>query len=197
MPWTELAPMLGQLNLATQFNLLLFLAACNAFYFIEEMSAIRPVPVYAIVAPTDTVDPGEVMRGTNIYYRTLFDSGDAGIALNELKNENLSSGYWFGITAEKWFEETLVNYVQTYCSSKDIADRARSLYQTQSHMSPRKSVGALKRGLHREHKEFVEKYFQKCFQTNVIPANVTRFAALRKRVDITVKNILSTHRFRH
>lgn len=192
IPWSELAPLLEALNLATQFNLLVFLAACNAFYFIEEMSSIRPSPVYAIVAPSDTLDPAEVMRGTRTYYRTLFESGDAGIALNRLKSETLTSGRWFGKTAEEWFEETLVNYVEKHCSTKQIADRARQLYQSQPSINRRRSVGNLKRGLQKAHKDFVEKYFQDCFHTSDVPSNLKRFEALRRRVDARVRGILAS-----
>lgn len=197
MHWIELAPILVNLNLLTKFNLLVFFAACNAFYFIEEMSAIRPSPVYAVVAPSDELNPGEVMSGTRIYYRTLFETRNAGFALQRLKAEYLCVGKWFGKTAEEWFEEVVVNYVRSHCSTKDIAERARSLYQTQSFTMPRKSVGALKRGLRHKHKEFVQKYFQECFLTAKIPANLDRFEALRKRVNVEVANILSSRSFRH
>lgn len=196
MPWTELAPILADLNLSTEFNLQVFLAACNAFYFIEEMSAIRPSPVYAVIAPSDELNPGEVMRGTRIYYRTLFESGNAGLALQRLKKDNLNVGSWFGKTAEEWFEDVVVNYVVKHCSAKSIAERAHTLYQTQASTAPRKSVGALKRGLHQEHKEFVQKYFREYFLTATIPANLNRFAALLKRVDLKVKTILTSQPFR-
>lgn len=197
MAWTELAPILVNLNLLTKFNLMIFLAACNAFYFIEEMIASRPSPVYAVVAPSDELNPGEVMSGTRIYYRTLFEIGNAGSALQALKSENLSVGYWFGKTAEEWFEEVLVGYVKAQCSATTVAERARLLYQTQPSKMPRKSVGALKRGLHQEHKTFVQKYFEKCFQTESIPANLDRFDGLRKRVEVRVKHILTSRSFRH
>jgi hypothetical protein len=191
IPWSELAPILDALNRATKFNLLVFLSACNAFYFIERMTAIEPSPVYAIVAPSDEVNPGEVLSGTRTYYRTLFGSGDAGFALKELKAERLRSGSWFGKTAEEWFEEIVVNYVRSHCSPKEIAERARSLYQTQPSTKPRKGVGALRRGLRHSHKQFVQKYFDRCFLTAEIPFNADRFEELRKRVDRRVKDILS------
>gem|GEM_PF-2692904 len=196
MPWTELAPILANLNFLTKFNLQVFLAACNAFYFIEEMSAIQPSPVYAVIAPSDEVNPGEVMSGPRIYYRTLFESGNAGLALQRLKLEKLSIGNWFGKTAEEWFEDVVVGYVKSHCSTKDIAERARLLYQTQPSTMSRKSVGALKRGLRHEHNDFVQKYFQECFQTAKIPANLDRFKGLRKRVELKVKDILTSPAFR-
>lgn len=194
--WTELAPLIEELNLATKFNLLLFLAACNAFYFIEEMSAIRPSPVYAVVAPSDEIDPAEVMRGTRGYYRKLFDSGDAGIALNVLRGDKLSCGKWYGINAEEWFEKTIISYVQTHCSVKIIAERARQLYQSKKSTPQRRSVGSFKRGLHQQHETFVQGYFDKYFQTGLIPANLVRFSALRKRVELNVRNILTSPGFR-
>ncbi len=78
--WAELASLLIELNIACGFNLFVFFAACDAAYFIEEMNAINPSPVYAIVAPSDTVNPGEVMRGGRIYYSTLFSTTNAGDA---------------------------------------------------------------------------------------------------------------------
>ena len=196
MRWAELASRLKELNLAIGFNLLAFFAACNAFYFIEEMKAIQPAPLYAVVAPTDNVDPSEVMRGAMLYYRTLFNSSDAGVALSALKAEKLSVGQWFGKTAEQWFEEVVVGYFEGQCSTKAIAERARSLYQQQSRLSSRQSVGKLKRGLHMKHRTFVDEYFQKCFCTSDVPANVDRFLALHQRVDRRVKEIQRQPGFR-
>ena len=196
MTWEELGSLLTKLNLATEFNLLVFFAACNAFYFIEEMEAIRPAPVYAMVAPSDEVSPAEVMGGTRIYYRALFDSADAGLALRTLRAEKLEQGQWFGKTAEEWFEEVLVNYVIANCSSKEIANRAQRMYQQQPTAGPRMSVGALKRGLYKKHASFSDEYFNQCFHTSEVPSNVQRFAALRTRVEQRVKAIRNQKSFR-
>jgi hypothetical protein len=198
IPWTELSPMLKALNIATNFNLLVFFAACNAFYFIEEMKAIKPSPVYALVAPSDELDPGEIMSGTRAYYRKLFESGDAGFALQELRAEQLSTGRWFGKTAEEWFEEVIVNYVGLNCSGKQMAERARVLYQSQRSLN-KKSVGKLKRELKQVHADpgaFVGKYFQECFCLKELPDNLLRFDSLKKRVEAKMKSLLASPAFR-
>jgi hypothetical protein len=194
--WAELTPMLKALNIATKFNLLVFLAACNAFYFIEEMTSMHPSPVYALVAPSDEIDPGEVMRGTRVYYRILFDTGDAGVALRWLRAERLAAGRWFGKTAEEWFEEVIVNYVHSQCSKKAIAERARMLYQSQGHTSNRRSVGKLKRELGQRHAVFVRKYFQEFFCTEEVPDNLSRFDKLKRRVESKVNSMLAAPGFR-
>ena len=196
--WTELAPMLKALNIATKFNLLVFFAACNAFFFIEEMTSTQPSPVYALVAPSDEIDTGELMRGTRVYYRKLFESGDAGFALKGLRDEQLSAGRWYGKTAEEWFEDVIVNYVHSHCSKKAIAERARLLYQSQGPFN-RQSVGKLKRGLgqlHADHAAFVGKYFQKCFCIDELPENISRFDNLRIRVESKVKSLLAAPTFK-
>jgi hypothetical protein len=196
--WTELSPMLKALNIATNFNLLVFFAACNAFYFIEEMKAMKPSPVYALVAPSDELDPGEIMRGTRVYYRELFESGDAGFALQKLRAEQLSTGRWFGKTAEEWFEEVIVNYVDSNCSKGQMAERARALYQSQSSLN-KKSVGKLKRELKQYHAHpgtFVEKYFHECFCLKELPDNLLRFDNLKTRVEAKMKSLLASPAFR-
>ena len=194
--WPELALLLIDLNVACAFNLFVFFAACDAAYFIEEMNANKPSPVYSIVAPSDKVNPSKLMRAGRIYYSELFSTTNADQALRALKREKLECGQWFGLTAEQWFEEVVTGYVKDYCSAEAITERARCLYQEQKRNGGGASVGSIKRALSRKHSSFVDEYFQKCFFTHDIPKNTERFSDLKRRVERQAKAVLSQPRYK-
>lgn len=183
LSWEALSAALLELNVACRFNLFAAFAACYGAFFLSQMNVIRPAPCYAIVAPTDTIDPGELMGGFLRFYGSFFRCLDMGIASSQLSNEGLSSGRWLGQTAERWYETILLNYATTYSTRPAMQKRAREVSELLLKAGIRLSIGQLK-PLLRDHNRsfFDERGFAVYFSTDLLPENRVRFDPIRRHV---------------
>lgn len=118
--WADISEILFRINSVTRFNLVVFVAACNGGYFLEEMKIIAPTPCYALVAPTDEVDPSEIMRATRDFYRTLLTTGNATRAVSSIVTQSVQQGRWFAQWAENWYWTVVLNHVRSDCSPKAL-----------------------------------------------------------------------------
>src|SRR5437879_4136844 len=60
--WRELTDVLTAINHAVGFNLLVVLAMCRGYYFIQTLVPTRPSPVWALVGPAEKVWDGDLRR---------------------------------------------------------------------------------------------------------------------------------------
>lgn len=194
--WVELASILTELNIATEFNLLAVLSACFGGYLLGEISAITPAAFWCIVAPTLTIDPADAMRGFRIFYRTLFVTGDAGIAATQLVRTRLTEGEWFAQLAQLWFERLVLGYVETHCTPKAARTRATGLYRRLRANGQSASIGGLIRQLkQRNRSDLTGKYFDIFFCTERVPSAANRFAAVRERVHRKLATLRTSGRY--
>ncbi|HEY4079398.1 MAG TPA: hypothetical protein VGM81_01770 [Burkholderiaceae bacterium] len=195
--WPEIAPLLAELNIATGFNLLVFVAACNGGYFLETMYLLASAPCYGLIAPTDEVDPADVMRGARDFYRVLLKDRDIVTAVRNLAMQKLEIGRWFAELAETWFRTTTLDYVRTYCTKKALRGRARTLYRRSLEEGRPRSIGAYVRDLENATKsDLVGKHFDAFFVVRQVPANAQRFTELREDVRLQVLNLLAQDAFK-
>ncbi|MDO8313304.1 MAG: hypothetical protein Q7T25_15335, partial [Sideroxyarcus sp.] len=154
-------------------------------------------PCWCIVAPTETVDPGEIMHGFRIFYSTLLQSADAGKAAAKISRALLSNGHWFAQPAEMWFETVVTNYITKHCTNEATRDRAKKLRRQlmEEGRSP-KSIGGITRELCRLNStNLLGKYFDTYYQTTVIPENTQRFQHARVRLDLKLKELRSSKKY--
>lgn len=189
LSWDVLASELLHLNVACKFNLLAVFSACFGGHFLGQLDAISPAPCWCIVAPTETVDPAEIMSGFRIFYSTLLLSADAGKAAAKISRAPLSHGRWFSQPTEIWFETVVTNYITKHCTKEATRDRAKKLRRQlikEGHLP--KSIGNITRELCRLNRtNFLGEYFDTYFQTSAIPENIQRFQHARVRLDLKLK----------
>jgi hypothetical protein len=162
--WTEISKILCRINLATRFNLIVFVAACNGGFFLDEMKAIEPSPCYALMAPTDEVDPGEVMRAARDFYRLLLTTAHATRAIASLENQPLQQGRWFAKWAESWYREVVIEYIRTHCTPKALKQRAREMNKHIKAQGSYVEMKTLKRQLiNSTRTDLTGKYFERFF----------------------------------
>ena len=182
--WSEIADILLPLNIATKFNLLTVFSACFGAHFIGQMGAIRPAPCWCLVAPTETVDPGEILLGLRTFYLTLFKNRDVGDAVAALSKCSLSKGRWLSTPAELWFQDQIRSYIENYCNHESSRIRAKSIYRELKASGKRGGIGAAFRTIRRENRNKLSGYFfDVYFMIDKIPENSVRFAKTRGRVD--------------
>lgn len=196
LSWPRVAEKLLSLNVACGFNLLAVFSACFGGYFLGQIKAINPAPCWGMVAPTQTVDPAEIMNAFRTFYSTLLRTMNVGIAIREIAQTPLQKGYWFGKLAEYWFEELVIGYVIKYCTRDAIRLRARRINQELKHKKLHKSVGGLKRLIRqRNRKSLLDDYFQLYFMVDSIPQNSQRFIEVRVRLEKKLAKLRSTGRY--
>lgn len=190
LSWDGLATHLRRLNVATRFNLLALFSACWGGYFLEKMSAIQQAPCYAMVAPSDQLWPNEIYASFTAFYRVFLKELDVASAVNAMSTIPLEKGYWFGKTAEIWFEQILLDYVRVKCSNEMAEHRAKTL---QSEMvKDGKSIPLpqlLELLREKNRKKLLPDYFSKYFMLKEIPENAGRFSALYKRMEFALNEL--------
>lgn len=197
LPWGELASELLNLNVACKFNLLAVFSACFGGHFLSQMDVLSPAPCWCMVAPSETVDPGEIMDGFRIFYSTLLQSADAGIAAAKISRAPLSHGRWFGQPAEMWFETVVTNYITKHCTKEATRDRAKKLRRKLIEEGrPPKSIGGITRELCKLNRaNLLGKYFDSYFQTTAIPENIQRYQHARIRLDLKLRDFRSSKKY--
>lgn len=73
LSWDELTEPLQRLNLATQCNLLVFVAACTGFAGIKAFYRGPRAPAVALIGPDSTVAAANLLWGTKEFYRRYMD----------------------------------------------------------------------------------------------------------------------------
>lgn len=184
LSWTDLADALKKLNIATRFNLVAVFSACFGGHFLGQMgSALEPAPCWCMVAPTDTVDPGEILAAFRSFYSALINTNDIGVASQKLSSINLSSGSWFAQTAEAWFEMLLNSYVKEQCTKHASRLRIKKLQLEILQNGRHASMGSLKRQLKKTNRAtLLDDCFSNYFITDLVPENNRRFNHARQRV---------------
>jgi len=191
--WEELATQLRKLNIASGFNLLAALSACFGGYLLGEITALTAAPCWCVVAPTETVDPAEIMQGFRQFYTHFLAELDAGKAARVLQAIKLSKGEWFSQLTQLWFERLVIDYVKTHCTHEEIRVRAKRMYRRAKEEGTPGGVGSFARHLRKLHRDVLTKqYFDVFFCTEAIPMNVERFAGTRARVERKLAGLKAT-----
>lgn len=194
--WEDIATALLPLNIASRFNLLAVFSACFGAHFLGQMGVINHAPCWCLVAPTETVDPGEILAGFRAFYSALFEYNDMGSAIKAISNHRPSQGYWLAEPAEIWFEKLITGYIETHCLESTARNRAKNMYRQLKIEGHHTGVGALLRLLRKQNREdLLGKYFERYFLTTQIPENIQRFQDVRQRTAKKLASLRSTGKY--
>jgi hypothetical protein len=183
MPWDEVAALCLALNIACRFNLLAIYSACFGGHFLGQMGAVNPAPCWCMIAPTETVNSAEIMRGLRDFYETLIRTLDIGGAILQLSQNELTRGEWFGKAAEVWFQQLMVGYIKGHCTRAQAKRRVELLHSKLKNAGNKVNPRDLKRQIkNRNRTSLASEYFDKYFIVDKIPENAQRFSNARKRL---------------
>lgn len=196
LSWLDLSAALTRLNRACRFNLLAVFSACFGGYFLSQMGAINPAPCWCMIAPTKTIDPGEILRVFRIFYFTLFRESDVGKALSEISKMQMSDGRWFGQTAELWFERLVVGYIENHCTLTAVNERAKKMYRQLRNEGKHQSIGSLTRMLRQRNRQsLLHDYFDRYFMTKEVPENNLRFNSTKQRLEFKLSELRNSDKY--
>lgn len=193
LSWGDLGELLTELNVATQFNLLVVVAACYGAHLASQFSPVSPAPAWGIVAPTQSVDPGELLGGFRSFYECLLRTKDASLATDLLEGVSLSEGIWFSEMAEDWFGILVTSYIKEHLGHSAFRDWSKSLSRRMHGLGLRAGVGSVTRQLRAQHaSSLTGKYFDAFFCIGRVPGAEARFAEVRERLKANIASLRAT-----
>lgn len=196
LSWPDISAALTRLNRACRFNLLAVFSACFGGHFLGQMGAINPAPCWCMIAPTNTIDPGEILRVFRTFYFTLFRESDVGKALSEITKMQMNDGRWFGQTAELWFERVVVGYIENHCTLTAVNERAKKMYRQLRSEGKHQSIGSLTRMLRQRNRQsLLNNYFEQYFMTKEVPENNLRFNSAKQRLEFKLSELRNSGKY--
>jgi len=201
LEWETLAEHLTMLNAATEFNLIAVLSACFGAHYLRSIGVIKPASCAFVLAPTDEIDPGELLNGFRAFYNNLFDTLNLLEAAKAAYAQKLQYGTWYAEFAAAWYLKVVTGYVETNCDKKASRERLQSLHArlkadgVTKHNSAN-SIRELKRNLKRSNRErLIGDFFDVYFMIDRVPANRMKYAIVKHEIARRLDEMRATGRY--
>lgn len=147
LSWDELATEIAPLNIATEFNLTLAIAACFSAHFLGEMDGLTTCPCRLLVAPSKELTSADCMAGFRIFYESILRTRDLEASIKEIEGIKLENGQWYGEYADRWFVKIATSYIKYECNAVELDKRARRIYRGLKALGKPGNVGAIRRSM--------------------------------------------------
>jgi hypothetical protein len=123
LTWGDLKDPLTAINVASNLNLLVILAACEGANLLHVINPNDRAAVRFIIGPKRKAKAVEMERATVAFYKTLFGRGD-GIAAWKAMNAEIGTGETFSIfAADVMFIYVFRQYLKTLCTPEELKNR--------------------------------------------------------------------------
>lgn len=193
LEWSEVEGLLININIASGFNLVAIFSACFGAYYMKTLVATRTASCFALVGPTEKLQPNEILQPFFDFYSTLFRTADLGLAIGAISKFQLMQGRWIGKSAEELFEEQINRYIDQFCTEEYFPTRLSELQRQAEADGKEVDPIELKRVLRQlNRKNISQGFFDRYFCVEKIPANRARFADLSKRVNYRLNSLISS-----
>jgi hypothetical protein len=108
--WEELIEKFREINIATNNNLGVVMAACFGLYAIKPIKIFEPSPFFVLIASLETVGAGYIHDQIKLFYKGLLTDGDldSGLAEIDEKFKPFHSEKFFTISVIKYFRQACV-----------------------------------------------------------------------------------------
>lgn len=177
--WSDFQASLTAINVMTNLNLFVMLAACSGGYLVKIVQATDRAPVRAIIGPTSNVAAGDIEKAMLAFYRTLFSVGDA-VAAFRAMNQAVGAGQMFkAFSADLMFRLIFRGYVETLCTETELDRRESAIIAAVQ----RKGLGGEEleeyrrrlRSYQRDHRARFNEFKSSFFFCDLYPENDDRF----------------------
>ena len=179
--WSELAEALTAINHAVGFNLLLVLAMCRGYYFIQTVVPTRPSPVWALVGPAENVWDYDLRQAMAAFYRELLTSLDGRAAVRALNEHKPPANWEYRFEpADFIFCRVFKTYLETRCTPDQLQDRENDIVAEIMRGTGYDLVAAMaaRRGARRmlqDHERLFDHLKREFFMFSDLPRNADRF----------------------
>lgn len=193
LDWLDLAPALAKLNRATDFNLLVCVAACFGGHFLEGVNPLHPSPCLGLLGPTELTDGAELLGSFRGFYRELLIREDANAGLTALLNHRLNAGGFLVVNASEWYVKLSKGYLAHGCTTDMLKQRAEGIReQMEDEDKPVPPMPELLEIGRSNARNFLDRSFGAFFMTDDIPANVHRFSEAHALVKRAASDVFSS-----
>lgn len=175
LTWTELCDVIRPLNVATAYQLTVFVAACFGISVVMGVSLKQPAPCFAMVGPSDELDPGEVLAGYRSMYKAMLTTPDGGRLVAAMSSAKPSRGEFILMSAQHWFELLMTKYLEEHANARGRKEAAMRQYRSLCASGIRADLGELKRRFKSQLPQVVRTYFESYFGYGIVPRNEARF----------------------
>jgi hypothetical protein len=141
--WGELVAAFRAINAETENNLIVALAACEAFHLIKNISLFDKAPFYILLAPKQVVSAGLLEDRFRKFYTKVLTSSDLTAARELLGHE---FGYFH---AERILAISIARYLRSHGTGKGLARRKEDLLTQLLDLLEQDERASL--GTHRKH----------------------------------------------
>lgn len=121
LSWIDMAEELRKLNIASNNNLFVFIAACYGFNVLKSITIKKPSPYYIVFGPSKTVTVEELELSITPFYKNLFESSSVDISMQWLPEK---IDYFH---CERVFARGIAGYFHEQCSGKGKKERQEKL----------------------------------------------------------------------
>lgn len=146
--YEELCPVLREINILSQDNLFVVVAACQGSYlaFMLKDSLTDPCPFWGICGPSVEITAGDVIAGYSAFYEEALVSADMNKALTCLKRAIPHHADKFNIwNSEYLFLIAFRHYLRDHCNEEAIEKRAQMII-TEAELGLRGRIDTAKYG---------------------------------------------------
>lgn len=174
--WADMKPILTEINIATQCNLMVVLGACNGGYLSKIIQLIDGAPCWAVLGPTESVSVDDLISSYRIFYGELLSTLDGDKALDKLLSSPDRQANYSFITAEGLFKKAYSRYFRENCTDSAYWIRAKKIKDTLLEEGGRyKSLQNLLLWFKKGEKGYFEEYKNNFFMIDLYPQNLHRF----------------------
>jgi hypothetical protein len=192
LTWPQLCDALRPLNLATGFQLTVVVAACFGISVVLGVDLKRAAPCFAMIGPTDELDPGELLGAFRSMYGAMLRTLDAAKVVAALDSRMFERGGISLMTAQHWFDLLMSQYLEEHANTKGRRAAAMRHYKTLRAQGKVAELGALKRQLAGNLGGVVRQYFEGYFAMHDVAGNAARFEPYWLEYDSKITAALKT-----
>lgn len=191
LSWLDFCNLVAPLNQATRFRLVVVIAACFGADLLSGVRLSSAAPCFAFIAPSDEVDPGEVMSIFRTLYRTMFNTLDANETFQAVDKVKLETGGVIIFTAQHWFDSLMSRYLSDNVTKRGVKEFAMRQYRSAKTAGVAADMAVLKRQFKAGLPGIIRTYFESYFMVKEVPGSDARFESFWREVDGKVKASLA------
>lgn len=126
--WETLKDLVTPLNIVTNLNLMIVMAACFGGSFARAIRTTDRAPVWGILGPTRAITAGQLIDGFSAFYSAFFDE-DADVSPFRVLVDSAPERMYYLTTPEEYFYQVWVNYKTKQYTDEELTRRARALQE--------------------------------------------------------------------
>jgi hypothetical protein len=181
-----LKPALTDLNVATQLNLMVVMAACNGAALATAISLTDRAPFWGFIGPTKPLSSAALLSAYGAFYRELLSTKSPSKAVVALEAHSDHDAFWRA-TAQGVFETVWKGYLKEYCAPDRLKERIlhmRSRFH--EHTGILAEPELLEQMLRQSEPQSFARFLSTYFMHDLYPLHIQRF-------DIPYIGLASSH----